>query len=763
LTGAAKYPAGARPSKCTIIVQGSGYRLSKVYNLGDLDEKAQRKYAKGIEVFVPGTTVDKNKILSEKRRRAWEQIISSGLKIDDWFLDEVSRDWAKTQSEGKGEGRYIMLEFPNARRGTYLLLQLPDGNEWAYFTSIVDGSLGENKWIAAFLTERDLVPWLDASQTPRKFQRVRLFFLDEQPLTEQLEKIEERSRPVPFMWSPPEVELEQQQSEDEEFDDEPQPDLEDMDSEEPPKASETPGPIKKRWSQMSWQTLEKALEEAREVSPVRKKKKKKVPFCLSLKDAYHLGMGGNLVPLQQMLIWGQKPLSLTGTQSPETEIDETKHRSERFRRAKTSLARWMSSEAYKKLRQIKQQVKEGIPYFEDLPTLTPLQIEEIKVPRTFSLPVTIEYWEDPGIKADRLLLGEEWEERFAWDYSARKVAVTWKSIRQNAGSDPRKLIQFWDQAMEFDPNAQQLYEEHGEEVAPLVSQAHKDEWDRRIRKNLPRFRISDPSVDLKYACLNFYNEDIDDDERERRWKTSDRKVSNRAIMYCCALATAPTQDNWHNEEDSYQFFPEEWRQAINENWEARSEALSNLLDWTLERRRQTFKSFHEERKTACLKQLQLELSMLSDWAQDFQGWSTAVIKRRQREVAQWFKEREDKLEALTNPIREKGDHRQDELSLEMARARNREAPRTEIEDLQRQMLENRAQAIAGLEAATKLWEKENDRMEYYREMIPKALAWVPRFRSEWRSIQKQFSSEWRSLQALQEGSFKKPIMRSQKV
>jgi hypothetical protein len=89
------------------------------------------------------------------------------------------------------------------------------------------------------------------------------------------------------------------------------------------------------WSQLPWYKIEEAFKVPVEGNPVRKKKRKKIPFSLSLSDANHLGMGGNLVPLQQMLIWGTiSPLSPTGMQ-PETVEDvdpEEKERSQRTAR-----------------------------------------------------------------------------------------------------------------------------------------------------------------------------------------------------------------------------------------------------------------------------------------------------------------------------------------------------------------------------------------------------------------------------------------------
>jgi hypothetical protein len=93
-----------------------------------------------------------------------------------------------------------------------------------------------------------------------------------------------------------------------------------------------------------------------------------------------------------------------------------------------------------------------------------------------------------------------------------------------------------------------------------------------------------------------------------------------------------------------------------------------------------------------------------------------------------------KLEALTEPMKEEGERQEYEFLMEIVRARNRKAPLKEIEELQQRAQESRTKAKEDLEKATRQWEKEDDRMETYRRMIPLALASPGRYRSEMASL-----------------------------
>jgi hypothetical protein len=112
---------------------------------------------------------------------------------------------------------------------------------------------------------------------------------------------------------------------------------------------------------------------------------------------------------------------------------------------------------------------------------------------------------------------------------------------------------------------------------------------------------------------------------------------------------APRQEGWRRKRKSHPLFPKEWKHAIRDTWEDKLEALGGLPERTLERRRETFKSFYEEKKADWGFRLKVELSSVKDWNEDFKEWHPAVISRRKQQVAQWLQEREGKLEALTEP------------------------------------------------------------------------------------------------------------------
>jgi hypothetical protein len=430
-------------------------------------------------------------------------------------------------------------------------------------------------------------------------------FIDEQLLKEQLQKLDERRNPTPFVWDCPEDDQEQENTVD----------IEDTDEE-----SSGSSPLlltgkewkirtsTKSWSQLPWFKLEEALEDLPKTNPFRKKKRKKIPFILSLSGAYDLGMGGTLIPLQLMLIWGiRTPLSESDLllKAAEEKMEERRQRTERFNNAKSVLSTWLNSDQYKKTRQIRQQIKDGIPYFSSsIAMLEPFPIESIQTTRyakaaafagpgdqvmKWANPVP---WVDPEIREAQEFLGKEWDNDFFWDIPSRKVTIAWRSIREKSGAYPKKLIQNWNQEMTENPYADLLSEWYSEEIANAIAWAHRRQWDVLIVEKLPELRKKNPAADYELALLNYYNEDIEEEERKRRLLTLEKQERRKAYRECNAWAKAPGQESWHEEEDAYQIFPEEWRKSIHINCEAVTPALESLHQQSLEIRKNTFKSFY---------------------------------------------------------------------------------------------------------------------------------------------------------------------------
>jgi hypothetical protein len=83
----------------------------------------------------------------------------------------------------------------------------------------------------------------------------------------------------------------------------------------------------------------------------------------------------------------------------------------------------------------------------------------------------------------------------------------------------------------------------GKKVEEFIRWSHSEEWNRVIVKNLEAFRMKDRMVDFKLACLVYYNEEIDEEERERRWYTL--RQAETAIDYCNSWVDIPWPESWH--------------------------------------------------------------------------------------------------------------------------------------------------------------------------------------------------------------------------
>jgi hypothetical protein len=205
----------------------------------------------GKEVPLPAQTQEsRNFYRQEKRTRAWEIISAANIPAKDWSMDQATKEIFLRQ-----KGKHVGAEIPN-KFGCYLIIQMPEENEWAYFVAMMDNLLGEDKWIAVINPGYGATPWLSAERSPNKNQRIRLFFLDEQLLKEQFQKLDERRNPAPFVWDCPEDDQEQENTVDIE-------DTDEESSENSPllltrKEKKIRIPTKS-WSHLPWFKLEEAL------------------------------------------------------------------------------------------------------------------------------------------------------------------------------------------------------------------------------------------------------------------------------------------------------------------------------------------------------------------------------------------------------------------------------------------------------------------------------------------------------------------------
>jgi hypothetical protein len=121
----------------------------------------------------------------------------------------------------------------------------------------------------------------------------------------------------------------------------------------------------------------------------------------------------------------------------------------------------------------------------------------------------------------------------------------------------------------------------------FIRWAHRVEWDHIIVANLESSRRKDKNYDVKMTALVYYDEEIDEEERERRWATLDKKITYRMVDILNLQLDIPWPEAWHNGEILYT--KDEWDPAV-ENFPKAMAAIQRVPEICLERRRLAFPS-----------------------------------------------------------------------------------------------------------------------------------------------------------------------------
>jgi hypothetical protein len=241
---------------------------------------------------------------------------------------------------------------------------------------------------------------------------------------------------------------------------------------------------------------------------------------------------------------------------------------------------------------------------------------------------------------------------------------------KDAARNPRLLKIYWEIAMEDQEGSPMLKEIYEEAFLDLIPDLHKLEWDEVVIKNLRKIRRQDPYFDFKAACLIYYNDDIDMEEKDRRWDMLDLNQTNQAIDLCNALRESPMQEGWRRKRKSHALFPKEWKHAIRDSWEDKLEALKNLHTWTLERRRKDFEPFYSQERRTWEVQFQGALFDYKVQEANFGSRSIECINASSRQIMHWNQVWQGKNAAELEQIREAAGLRDYELQMKIAHARN---------------------------------------------------------------------------------------------
>jgi hypothetical protein len=302
------------------------------------------------------------------------------------------------------------------------------------------------------------------------------------------------------------------------------------------------------------------------------------------------------------------------------------------------------------MRWVKLARKKGIPYFEPPTSLEPVPLEEIKCERMVPTPLLSKQWEDPEMKKDRRLLASEWEESYTWDYTMRKVAVSWSSVRKEGGCNPRMLKKSWLQATKEEVTGQRLKELHGQEFKTIIKLAHEREWDVFI-KYRDSLRKGDGSFDARMAALIYYNNDIEWKEKQRRSFTLHMPTVEKVVSHCTALAQAPKPEGWHRLKDAV--FTEEMHESITAVWENIPDDLWFFPETHLEKRRQAFGPFWRQQREDWERNCSFQLKEFKEQNDELgvnslERW-TQIKKQAQGRI----KVEEDLLESYMTELRDK--------------------------------------------------------------------------------------------------------------
>jgi hypothetical protein len=128
----------------------------------------------------------------------------------------------------------------------------------------------------------------------------------------------------------------------------------------------------------------------------------------------------------------------------------------------------------------------------------------------------------------------------------------------------------------------------------MLEWAHTQEWDKEIVRSLPKMRRNTRTIDKELASLVYYNEDITEEERERRWSTLDQQEVVKVVNWCNAIALAPAPEGWHSLDDCQ--FTDEMFDSIRANAGATFQTLEHIPPLPVEKRRQTFESYWRQKR-----------------------------------------------------------------------------------------------------------------------------------------------------------------------
>jgi hypothetical protein len=115
-----------------------------------------------------------------------------------------------------------------------------------------------------------------------------------------------------------------------------------------------------------------------------------------------------------------------------------------------------------------------------------------------------------------------------------------------------------------------------------------------ILKTIGYHRNKNKNFDFDVAMQTYYNDDITQEEKMRRWYTLELEVSEMAIVCCNQLRRTPWPESWHSLRNCR--YTKEMISSIDDNWWDKVEAIEHIPDLHVEKRRQAFAPFWKEQR-----------------------------------------------------------------------------------------------------------------------------------------------------------------------
>jgi hypothetical protein len=568
-----------------------------------------------IEVTPEGYHSQRSQETLGARTKAWQRIWKKYPHAEDWCLSGEELEEGLNNrliSDFESADSYVIVDLPINYNDGLVSLQVPKGNEWAYFTGFMDSYLGEDKWNAGFEKNGLIIPWIKASVTPRKNQLIIVRFLEEEQMPSSEGKMRVLIEPDPRDWAEYLRKIAECRKAMEQC------------------SQDKGAPLEGESERVSEGRLVMSTKEEKCVVPytfselplfqgsvhevsLKGRTRRRITFRITLADTCHKAMGGQNVPLQSMQFGEQEPLSLndscllaqTVLEEPHANLDPGITNLEDEEEDEW----WIDhsgppsdSESDDDESPEEDQTTTLVSIIEaQVATLDPVPLESIKVEAVKPLIYGRLRGELSQLEKDQFKLGRDWKERFTWDLVAREIALSWNYLR-TYGTDPRKYLQCWKTLLKQGTGP--ILAGIKAEVEERYWSLHRKEWDAYVA-DIKTLRRKDRYWDCKMAYLIFYNEEIKGEEKGRRWDILDASVVDRVLCTCEALETAPVPLTWHMN-DTPKLTEEMWV-SVGENWDLAVEAIQDVPKRHLEKLRESHDEYWGNLKNGCLSRLTKEL------------------------------------------------------------------------------------------------------------------------------------------------------------